>query len=36
MKKGEQLQLTLNNSKSGERQGDYSDKKQKMFKSMKV
>ena len=36
MKKGEQLQLTLNNSKSEERQGGYSDKKQKMFKTMKV
>ena len=35
MKKWEQLQLTLRNSKSEEEQGDYQDKTQKLFKTMR-
>ena len=36
MKKWEQLQLTLDKSKSEKRQGDYQDKARKLFKKMRV
>ena len=36
MKKWEQLQLTLYDSKSEERQGDYQNKTQKLFKTMRL
>ena len=36
MKECEQLQLTLDNSKSKQGQGDYQDKTQNLFKPMRV
>ena len=36
MKKWEQLLLTLNNSKLEKEQGDYQDKTQKLFQTMRV
>ena len=36
MKKWEQLQSTFDNLKSGMGQGDYLDKKQKLFKTMSI
>ena len=36
MKKWEQLQLTLDNSKSEEGQGNYKDKTQNLFKTVRV
>ena len=36
MKKWEQLLLTLNNLKPEEGQGDYQDKTQKLFQTMRV